>query len=549
MPTNKGNTKKANGNANMKKMMAKSSSKSGPRSGITPKVNLGKQKSSVKWGNDRCSVSGEDFIHTLQLNELPNSRNFAGAVLFPQYVNPWRLPGTRLTQFANLFQRFKFTRFTVKYIPAVPATVAGQIIMCTDTDATWAPVGDTQDVIRMMMAHKDRIMFHVFDNAKAVIPGTSKPEYMCDAQGQDVRVNNQGVFWAALVSPVVKQDGAEWTGAVGSFVLEWEVTFTAARILTPQRITSQSTAKAQWTGDDDYGASLAQVTGAEPNTQTCVAIFRDVGQAIGMASGTPYFLGSRPLSTRVVPSEYERAYNVYGTLRGAQQLDKLDLIPVEGVLTAVDFIWWPIGPEHGTRNSTIDAKVQMSGLSNTTDTGLLNVDYNNTDPRRQADEYFVRATGALPEDNADDPSNLNGVALIYTDENDVTHTVEQNQMLIYRKTTPRALATAMGWTDVQFQNIYGFSVNEKAFVGVLITALGHFVRAVSILAKAARIALAIIREVKEYESEFFKRVNFSAPSELDRANGLHSGHTLSLVKNPPRQIPSGGFRREKASNV
>jgi hypothetical protein len=340
----------------------------------------------VVWGNDRCVITGEDFVHTLELNPTPNSRNFSGAVLFPQYMNPWRIPGSRLTQFANLFQRFKFRKFNIRYIPAVPATVAGQIIMCIDTDATWTPVGDTQDVVRMMMAHKDRVMFHVFDNARCVTPSTSKPEYMCDAQGQDIRVNNQGVFWAVLVTQVVKQDGGDWTNAVGSFVLDWEIEFTAARILAPQRITSNAATYAKWfNGDPSYGPALEITGGGSPGTQIVVAIFRDVGGAVGVVPGVPYFFGRRIQSEASV-EDAVILWNVYGSLRGAQQLDKTDLImldifsePASGI---VDFVWWPIGPESGVRNALDNARVTMSGLTPTTVVGVTNVAYNNTDPRR-----------------------------------------------------------------------------------------------------------------------------------------------------------------------
>lgn len=539
MAGNKNNTKKANGqnkNKNNKPNGGKSS-KSKPRSGITPSVKLGNGQSKVQWGNDRCVISGEDFVHTLELNPTPNSRNFAGAVLFPQYVNPWRIPGSRLTQFANLFQRFKFKRFTIRYIPAVPATVAGQIIMCTDTDATWAPVGDTQDVVRMMMAHKDRIMFHVFDNARACIPGTSKPEYMCDAQGQDIRVNNQGVFWAVLVTPVIKQDGGDWTNAVGSFVLDWEIEFRAARILAPQRITSNSATYGDWTGDDPtYGPSLVLGGGGAPPTQVVVAIFRDVGGAVGITTGVPYFLGRRFLEG-TTPNDAVFVWNVYGSLRGAQQLDVTDLMVIEGPsLVTTEFVWWPIGPESGVRNAKENAKVTMNGTSPASSLGVVNVSYNNTDPRRQATEYLVRATGALPEGSND----VDGVSLIYEDAAGDTQTIGENDTLILRATTPNAIMTAAGWSEQQFVNVYGFNPDSTRIIGFLITAAGFMVRAISILASLTRISLAIVREIQENEQQFFGRVQFNLAHEIDRANGVHSGHTMTLIRNAPRTFPAGG---------
>jgi len=526
MLRNKGKNHKKKNNNNVRGGKAKGrNTVSKPLSGITPAVRLPPRHSSVRHEGDKTIVTGTDFMHVLEMSETSDTRNFAGSVLFPQYVNPFRLEGTRLTQMANLFMRYKFRKFEVTFIPSVPATVAGQLVVCFDTDPTFAPLGDNQSIIRIMMAHKNVQMFHVFQRASINLPKTSRPDYYCDAQGQDIRVNNQAVLWAAVVSPVVTSEGERWRGAAGSFMVSYEVEFMGPRINNPTRYTQNTTLKlALVSGDVKYGRSFTIEGGAAPPTQTSVVIFRGLGGVVGLDRGTPYYLGGR--APEDLPPGSKPVYNIYGTLVGSQRRDILDIIDLDGVVTdLLECFWWPIGPESGARTAETNPDDVVTGLANGSQIGIVAANFENTNPKYQADEYLVRASGVVPRE--DDPG-LDGASMIYENGSGETIAVEENEQLIFRNVSSEVILAKFSWTPAQFKLIFGVDPSVKRFIGVLLTATGFLVRVLTLATDVVRMSLAIKRELKESTEFFLSRINPQDPYFRKVLAGTHPGHQMRI---------------------
>lgn len=89
---------------------------------------------SVGKSNIQSHLTGKDIIYEVRTGAAP----YAGAlVTLVVNLNPNTiLAGTRLRQFAPLFQRFRFTKFVLRYLPVVNVEYIGQAICAYVADPT-----------------------------------------------------------------------------------------------------------------------------------------------------------------------------------------------------------------------------------------------------------------------------------------------------------------------------------------------------------------------------------------------------------------------------
>ena len=378
-------------------------------------------------------------------------------------------------------------------------------------------------------------------------PATQKSEYYCDTNGQDVRLNNQAVFWCALVSPIVNGIGDKWTQPVGSFILEWQVNFRTARIAAPQRTTFNDCV--EWSVDAstsvaDLPYNLRYTNGAKPTTQAFVVIPRAIDETIsGLERGVVYYGGTQ---VRDLGSGINEEYTLlYGTLRGAQQLDVNDIIPVDafGSPAIVDACFYSIGPESGVRGNV---NVQPASFSCTTQTSALGTEVCDLvvqDRRFQAGAYMVNYTGISPQDNP--VGGLNGVTAYYEDNSGQVGTVVENEQLILKPRVPTALIKSiLGLTDAELNNVFGAGSSEKRFLGIFTTVLGFVIRTISVLSTISRIGMAVKREFDVTDTKFLEKVrDMNAPFLSLARSGSHPGHQMLIVANaapPPAPVTVKG---------
>jgi hypothetical protein len=306
------------------------------------------------------------------------------------------------------------------------------------------------------------------------------------------------------------------------------VLFRTGRIAEIQNTTISDQVTFQWFRDP--GTSFEGFTfasGSQPTTQAGILIIQDNSSLFGVQPGTVYFYGSEEKDfgagfTALV-------YRIFGSLRGAQQLDATDVIDVTSGtgMNTLTGLWTPIGPPTGLRNNNY----LLSTTSGTTPTSVLGndgVSLTLSDRRYQASEYEVNFVGASPESGV---STLDAVELLYEDDAGDDFTVKAREPLIYRNVNVQTFLTLTGWSEAEFTNVFGFDPSTKAFVGLLVTITGYLVRAISIATTVARVAIAIKKEIDETTEQFISRLQLDNATMMELRSGVHLGHELRLTKN------------------
>jgi hypothetical protein len=131
-------------------------------------------------------VSGQDL-----LLQIPAFTTFGFPILFSQNLTPTELVGTRLNKFCDLYEKFVFTKVKFHYVPSVPTTTAGQMVLSYDQDPSdQRPDGTTFDTVRQLMGNRSAILTQLYE------PRTLN----CD-----LRIPNDGYF-TSYNNPNVTQD-------------------------------------------------------------------------------------------------------------------------------------------------------------------------------------------------------------------------------------------------------------------------------------------------------------------------------------------------------
>jgi hypothetical protein len=178
--------------------------------------------------NQKCRHSGSDFITPITIKadiSLPSSRILAE---FP--ITPSAFPGTRLTQFANLYEFYKFVSLRLRYVPAVPVTLACQLVLYVDLDPSddATSITDSEFLIRQAVAQTGAQQWN-FHTPK-VIPMAMRADqqfYFTGNDRQNVRFTQQGKAYLIQVTEAVNVSGDPITRDIeaGSIYFDWVVDF------------------------------------------------------------------------------------------------------------------------------------------------------------------------------------------------------------------------------------------------------------------------------------------------------------------------------------
>ena len=466
-------------------------------------------------GNE-IRVSSTDFYQTIELagTDTDLNRNISGAVVCEGYINPTRYVGTALSQLANLFQTYEFRKFNVCVVSSLAANVAGQLIGCTDTNPTFTPgVTSYQSALRQLKAHKSARIWKAIDNVDIPLMMNPKKVFYCDQAGLDIRVNNQGVFYIAILAPIrsslVNELGNEgWGGQVASVWLDYDIVFRNIRVTDNLSISYDPLASFEHTNSSPPGQELTGVPyyltfgeGSEPTTQAGMFIPVNDSTVIGVARGVVYYYGS---GTFQGPAGANRFYWIFGDLASAQKMDPTDVVDISRG-TGPDFLLTartlPVGPAVRTRTGALGT--QQVQLTQTISAGEYRPVAN---PIQDASVrhgcYLVRyqASQGLA---GSDPT----IVVEDSDGNPVTAGDE----LIYKELTPAAFATFFGLDPTQFLNIFGFSITSKRFIGLLLRLTGQAVLLLAQVGTAVRTVLSIKRAWNESDNRILGRLADTLP--------------------------------------
>jgi hypothetical protein len=191
---------------------------------------LPKLKENVLNTHDGVVVSGSEFLNDVYVQAVDSSADtftHEGDALYVLPLCPALLVGTRMTQFADLFQKYKFKHIRVEYVPMVPATQNGMLIMSIYNDSDINPFLYDGESLRMrrLLSTDDAKSFNVFSYCSVGLTIDSQYGAYYTKLGEEPHVEIQGLFILAAGSsfdpPASVEEGAWFT--IGQLVLHYEV--------------------------------------------------------------------------------------------------------------------------------------------------------------------------------------------------------------------------------------------------------------------------------------------------------------------------------------
>lgn len=258
--------------------------------------------------------SGTDFIGVVRVKADVTTPSARILTTFP--ISPSAFPGTRMTQFSQLYEMYKFKNLRLRYVPAVPTTLACQLVLYVDLDPTDDPNGllNADTLIRQATAQTGSIQWNFHAQQIMNMPMRSDQQFFFTGNTkQNARFSHQGRAYLIQVTDVVNFNGDGITSDLtcGSLYLDWSCQFNipqlnpaalTTNLFTTDQVILTYTLPNGFTGplSLDYTAdNLGNIL--NPLTQYAVGLkMQRDGQATGSAGHYLY-----PYDTDVEPSAAE----------------------------------------------------------------------------------------------------------------------------------------------------------------------------------------------------------------------------------------------------
>lgn len=177
--------------------------------------------------------AGSDFLGPLTVRSAPSTT--AERILLSNSVSPSAFPGTRLTQLSNLWERYRFRKFRLRWVPAVPKTIACQLIIYQDTDPLDDPtvIPDADALVRQATAQAGSQQFNFINPMSIDLARRSDDQlYYTGVDKQNERFSRQGNFYVIQVTNPLNFNGEAITTDImsGSLYVDWVCEFQIAQI-------------------------------------------------------------------------------------------------------------------------------------------------------------------------------------------------------------------------------------------------------------------------------------------------------------------------------
>jgi len=162
-------------------------------------------------------VRGQDFVQQVA---TPATGDAPGTTLAEVYISPNELGFSRLAQFAKLYEKFLFTDFKVKWVPAVGTNTNGEILIAPDRDIEDPTPTGGEMALRQFMSWEGAKAFPPWKPEVVNVPLES-PEtgFYTSPNGSDDREQYQGQVYVATVNPVAVSGGAN----IGTIWIEYDL--------------------------------------------------------------------------------------------------------------------------------------------------------------------------------------------------------------------------------------------------------------------------------------------------------------------------------------
>lgn len=177
--------------------------------------------------------SGSDFLGPLMVKASPSSTS--DRILLSNSISPSAFTGTRITQLSNLWERYRFRKFRLRWVPAVPKTIACQLIIYQDTDPLDDPtiITDPDALVRQATAQAGSQQFNFINGMAIDLAKRSDDQlYYTGNDKQNARFNRQGNFYVIQVTNPLNFNGEPITTDImaGSLYVDWVCEFQIAQI-------------------------------------------------------------------------------------------------------------------------------------------------------------------------------------------------------------------------------------------------------------------------------------------------------------------------------
>mgnify|MGYP003572417785 CR=1 FL=1 len=185
--------------------------------------------------NQKFFERGSDFLGPLTVKAGVNIFSAADRILLANNISPSAYPGTRLTQLAPLWERYRFRRFRLRWVPAVPKTIACQLIVYQDTDPLDDPstITNAESLVRQATAQTGSQQFNFINPMSVELAQRADDQlYYTGNDKQNERFSRQGNFYVVQVTDPLDLNGVALTGDImaGSLYVDWECEFQIAQI-------------------------------------------------------------------------------------------------------------------------------------------------------------------------------------------------------------------------------------------------------------------------------------------------------------------------------
>lgn len=212
---------------------------------------------------DALGVRGTEWVGPV----VVPANAVTGQILRNDYVQPAAFSESRLSMFGQMYEKFRFRRLRLRFVPAVGSNQPGSLLLAYDRDISDPNPPPGSAGVRQCMSWADTVqgnawLAHALD-AKLECPDTGY--YTDEAVGGDERLCYQGQFYTMVVNPF----GNTVDLTVGNLVLDYEL-----ELFVPQLQTVIPTAHVDQTGttgptkEDAFQQYVQGVAGAVKTAAT-----------------------------------------------------------------------------------------------------------------------------------------------------------------------------------------------------------------------------------------------------------------------------------------
>lgn len=162
-----------------------------------------------------------------------NALNYSPYILLDQQLlNPNAFTISRQKVMSSLWQRFRYKKVTIEYIPSVSKLVGGQLLMWCDLDpnVNISTYAGTEFMSRAAFARDHHLLFNTGDHVAMEVSFTGDDYWYYLADGDDTRLNIQAMISTMLHASPIFSSVPTATTTLGSLVIHYEIEFCGAAV-------------------------------------------------------------------------------------------------------------------------------------------------------------------------------------------------------------------------------------------------------------------------------------------------------------------------------